>query len=105
MKAFTEKVIKIIQNIPSGQVMTYGQIAKLADSPRGARQVVRILHSMSEKYNLPWYRVVNIRGEISLANEAFEQQKWLLEDEGVEFISNRVISLKEYQFYPDIDEG
>ncbi|MFC0471513.1 MGMT family protein [Halalkalibacter kiskunsagensis] len=54
-----EKVLDIIKHIPVGKVMTYGQIAKFAGSPRAARQVVRILHSMIRKYNLPWHRVVN----------------------------------------------
>lgn len=53
MKAFTMKAIQVIQNIPSGKVMTYGQIAAQAGSPRGARQVARLLHSMSAKYELP----------------------------------------------------
>lgn len=43
---FTERAVAIIKQIPEGKVMTYGQIAELAGSPRGARQVVRILHSM-----------------------------------------------------------
>lgn len=45
---FTERAVAIIKQIPEGKVMTYGQIADLAGSPRGARQVVRILHSMSK---------------------------------------------------------
>ena len=65
MNLFTERVIRIIQGIPAGQVMTYGQVAAAAGSPRGARQVVRVLHSMSEKYELPWHRIINVQGEIS----------------------------------------
>lgn len=45
---FTERAVAIIKQIPEGKVMTYGQIAGLAGSPQGARQVVRILHSMSK---------------------------------------------------------
>ena len=52
MNPFTERVIQIIKSIPAGKVMTYGQIAKEAGSPRGARQVVRILHTMSAKHKL-----------------------------------------------------
>ena len=61
MNPFTERVINIIKSIPIGKVMSYGQIAKVAGSPRGARQVVRILHSMSEKHKLPWHRVINAK--------------------------------------------
>lgn len=102
MKPFTEQVIKIIQQIPAGKVMTYGQIAKVAGSPRAARQVVRILHSMSEKYKLPWHRVINSKGEIGLKDdELFMVQKLSLESEGIHFQSKNSINLNRYQYHPD----
>lgn len=102
MERFTEQVIHIIQRIPSGKVMAYGQIAKCAGSPRGARQVVRILHSMSENYQLPWHRVINSKGEIGIkSEEGFINQKMMLEEEGVRFISANRINLEEYRFNPD----
>ncbi|WP_193750905.1 MGMT family protein [Bacillus coahuilensis] len=58
MTEFTERTLMIISEIPKGKVMTYGQVAYMAGSPKAARQVVRILHSMSEKYHLLWHRVV-----------------------------------------------
>ncbi|WP_099353456.1 MGMT family protein [Fredinandcohnia onubensis] len=101
MKPFTESVIRIIKQIPSGKVMTYGQIAKLAGSPRGARQVVRILHSMSKKYNLPWFRVINSKGEIAIADEETRAaQVIFLKDEGIEVV-NGIIDLKKYQYHPE----
>ncbi|PLR95133.1 MGMT family protein [Bacillus sp. T33-2] len=100
MSTFTELVIAIIKEIPEGRVMTYGQIARLAGSPRGARQVVRILHSMSHKYNLPWHRVINSKGEIGLRDdESFHVQKLSLESEGIEFIDERTINLQAYQYH------
>lgn len=64
--------------------MTYGQIASLAGSPRGARQVVRILHSLSRIHELPWHRVVNIKGEVAITNEeARVMQIYLLQNENV----------------------
>ncbi|WP_407270517.1 MGMT family protein [Radiobacillus sp. PE A8.2] len=97
MEEFTKHVLVIIKGIPVGKVMTYGQIAKLAGSPRAARQVVRILHSLSDKYQLPWHRVVNRNGEISIADEEVARiQRWNLEGEGIEFDNNRV-SLADYQ--------
>ncbi|MGM7722746.1 MGMT family protein [Metabacillus sp. Hm71] len=105
MLSFTERVIKIIQKIPPGKVMTYGQIASLAGSPRGARQVVRILHSMSAKYQLPWHRVINAKGEIAFHDEEmFLSQKEFLEDEGVMFKHNHIVDLKKYQFHPLLDD-
>lgn len=102
MTSFTESVIKVIQSIPSGKVMTYGQIARAAGSPRAARQVVRILHSMSEKYNLPWHRVINSKGEIGINDEElFFTQKTLLEEEGIEFKSEKSVSLEQFLWKMD----
>ncbi|KAA0546231.1 MGMT family protein [Bacillus sp. BGMRC 2118] len=101
MKDFTKKTIKIIRHIPTGKVMTYGQIAALAGSPRGARQVVRILHSMSKNYQLPWHRVVNAKGEIALQDEeGVYTQKLLLEREGIEFTESGRIDLDKYRYHP-----
>lgn len=98
MTAFTENCLRIIQSIPAGYVMTYGQIAKEAGSPRGARQVVRILHSMSDKYNLPWHRVMNAKGELPrIAGNGPHLQKNLLESEGVEVSSDFKIDLEKYR--------
>lgn len=96
MTEFTEQVIAIIKNIPQGQVMTYGQIAAYANNPRGARQVSRILHSMSDKHQLPWHRVINSKGGISLTGEAGYIQGQMLSNEGIEVI-NKKINLKKYQ--------
>ena len=101
MKPFTENVMRIIKQIPPGQVMTYGQIARLAGSPRGARQVVRVLHSMSKKYNLPWFRVINSKGEISLTDkETRAAQAIFLEEEGIK-VANGLVDLKKYQYHPE----
>ncbi|MFC4024247.1 MGMT family protein [Oceanobacillus longus] len=98
MTPFTERAIRIIKQIPKGQVMTYGQIAKVAGSPRASRQVVRILHSMSNKHKLPWHRVINAKGQIAIKDkEAWMEQKLLLEDEGIEVSDTGYIDLKEYQ--------
>jgi methylated-DNA-protein-cysteine methyltransferase related protein len=98
---FTERVINIIQNIPEGKVMTYGQIAGLAGSPRAARQVVRILHSMSKKYHLPWHRVINAKGQVAIKDEAtYNEQILNLEAEGVEVGIHDQIDLEKYQWNP-----
>jgi methylated-DNA-protein-cysteine methyltransferase-like protein len=102
MKPFTEQVVKIIQNIPAGNVMTYGQIAELAGSSRGARQVVRILHALSKKYELPWHRVVNAKGEIAIRDdESRSMQAFFLQSEGVVVDDNGIIELDSYRFIPD----
>jgi len=90
MTEFTKVVLEIIENIPYGKVMTYGQIATYAGSPRGARQVSRILHSMSAKYGLPWHRVINSKGGISLTGEPGFTQGELLSQEGIEVINKKI---------------
>ncbi|MFC5471037.1 MGMT family protein [Cohnella suwonensis] len=102
MLPFTERVVNIIRGIPEGRVMTYGQIAEVAGSARGARQVVRILHSLSEKHGLPWHRVVNAKGEIALQDEEGRySQRMYLESEGVEIGFGGRIDLDEYRFIPE----
>lgn len=102
MTPFTEQVIRIIQSIPEGKVMTYGGVARAAGSPRGARQVVRILHSMSRKYKLPWHRVINAKGMIALTeDESNSLQKLYLQEEGIIFNEKGVVDLKQYQYDPE----
>lgn len=99
MTPFTKRVIEIIHHIPPGKVMTYGQIAGMAGSPRAARQVVRILHSMSRNYKLPWHRVINSKGEIAIKNEElYHEQIAVLESEGVEVSRKGTVDLKKYQW-------
>ncbi|WP_342417684.1 MGMT family protein [Paenibacillus sp. FSL R10-2782] len=99
MQPFTARVLKIIKFIPEGRIMTYGQIAAEAGSPRGARQVVRILHTLSSKHRLPWHRVVNRLGEIALQDdEGASLQRLLLEAEGIQFMKNGRISLGKYLY-------
>jgi len=91
---FTKNVIDLIQSIPKSKVLTYGRIAKLAGNPQAARQVSWILHSSTKKYNLPWHRVINSKGLISLKTESEKQdQKFLLLKEGVNFCGEYQIDL------------
>lgn len=92
MDPFSVRVVETIRRIPRGLVATYCQVAALAGNPRAARQVVRILHSCSAKEDLPWHRVVNARGTISLSSgRGYELQRARLEHEGVAFgIGDRI---------------
>lgn len=76
-----------VMRIPSGSVATYGQIARVADLPGRARQVGYALHALPDGSPVPWQRVVNARGEISLSTlgGGAEGQRRLLRAEGVEF--------------------
>lgn len=97
MNPFTKRVIQIIQTIPAGRVMTYGQVAAAAGNPRSARQVVRILHTMSQKHALPWHRIINAKGEISFTEN---HQRDHLEAEGIEFGLTGKIDLTHYRWFP-----
>ncbi|MFC5650075.1 MGMT family protein [Paenibacillus solisilvae] len=102
MKPFTQEVVNVIKGIPAGYVMTYGQIAQQAGSPRGARQVVRILHSLSAKHDLPWHRVVNAKGEIVIKDdEGRFSQTYYLQEEGVLLSEAGLVDLEKYKYHPD----
>jgi methylated-DNA-protein-cysteine methyltransferase-like protein len=97
MQAYTRAVIEIIKRIPEGRVCTYGRIGLMAGQPNGARQVARIIHSMSRKHDLPWHRIVNAKGFISLPRaRGYDRQKTLLQGEGVQFDENDWIDLNKY---------
>lgn len=98
---FTLKVKTLITMVPEGMVTTYGLIAASAGNPRAARQVARILHSCSRKDNLPWHRIVNRNGQISLKPyEGYDVQKQLLEKEGVFFDQNGTIDFDQFLWSP-----
>lgn len=97
MTQFTEEVLVIIKRIPYGRVMSYGQVAMFAGNIRGARQVVRILHSMADKYNLPWHRIISSKGKISITDERYAAtQRELLILEGVEVSEDGYIDISIY---------
>ncbi|MFX0041916.1 MAG: MGMT family protein [Candidatus Hodarchaeota archaeon] len=96
-ETLSERIKQLIKQIPSGKVATYGQIASFAGNPRAARQVAWILHSCSRKDNLPWHRVINSKGRISLPKDGgYEMQKKLLEIEGIVFNEDDFINLDIY---------
>jgi len=95
--SFSGRVKQLIKQIPPGKVATYGQIAAYAGNPRASRQVAWILHSSSRKDDLPWHRVINRKGRISLPlYRGYETQKNLLEIEGIVFKEDQSIDLDIY---------
>ena len=83
MKDTTSRIIEQILAVPKGKVSSYRDIAARAGLPNGARQTVRVLHSMSEKFSLPWHRIIRSDGRIALEGEGRELQITLLHGEGV----------------------
>ncbi len=101
---FSLNVVEIIKKIPSGKVTTYGTVALLAGSPRAAREVGYLLHSLTEKHNLPWQRVINKKGYISIRGGDINlknMQKLLLEKEGVEVSEDFMVDLEKYGWFGD----
>lgn len=80
---FPQRVWQIVASIPEGFVTTYGDVARLAGSPRAARQVGGVLKRLPEGSTLPWHRVVNRHGAISLTGPDLQRQRQALLAEGV----------------------
>ena len=95
---FPQRVWQIIASIPEGYVTTYGDVAKLAGSPRAARQVGGVLKRLPEGSTLPWYRVVNRHGMISLSGPDLKRQRQALLAEGVQVSGKGEIDLQKYRW-------
>lgn len=98
LDSFRQKVFHIIAAIPYGQVTTYGEIAQLIGSPRAARQVGGVLKRLPEGSALPWHRVINRHGEISLTGDDYLRQKKALAAEGVHVDVAGRIDLQQYRW-------
>jgi len=81
-----DAILAVVQSIPPGKVATYGQIAALANLPGRARLVGTVLKKLPPDSGVPWHRVVNAKGEISLRGDGVSvtEQALLLADEGVQ---------------------
>jgi methylated-DNA-protein-cysteine methyltransferase-like protein len=96
-----DAIVDVILRIPRGKVATYGQIARLAGLPGRARLVVWTLNSHRKHSELPWHRIINARGAISLPHgKGYEVQKELLLAEGVLFGVDDHIDLSRFQWVP-----
>jgi methylated-DNA-protein-cysteine methyltransferase related protein len=87
-----EMLFLALAQIPPGRVMTYGELAKRAGMPNGARLVGKILSELPKGSGLPWHRVINAQGKLSfpLDSKAYEIQKTLLVQEGIEFVRDKI---------------
>lgn len=96
----------VIAEVPEGRVVTYGQVAALAGLPRHARQVGYALHALPEGSDVPWQRVVNARGEVSLRAEPGREglQRAILESEGVDFDTAGRIDLRRFRWEPEDED-
>lgn len=100
-----QRIYAVVKKIPRGKVATYGQIAALACMPRHARQAGYALAATPEGVKIPWHRVINAQGRISMRMRHWDSgsddlQRILLEAEGVSFDRTGKVSLEEFQWRP-----
>jgi methylated-DNA-protein-cysteine methyltransferase-like protein len=89
------RVYAIVRRVPRGRVVTYGQVARALGAPGAARTVGWAMHVSPE--SVPWHRVVNARGEISLRpTTGYHEQRARLKAEGVRFNRAGRIDLEKY---------
>src|ERR1044071_8590719 len=99
-----EKIYRIALKIPSGKVMTYGQIARLLEDRYSPRLVGWAMHATPQDgRDIPWHRVINSKGGISTGRVIIAEpqlQRYLLEAEGVVFDERGHCDLSVYQWSP-----
>lgn len=105
MKTFYGKVYDIVKQIPFGKVTSYGHIALLIGKPNAARAVGYALKAipLELKDEIPWHRVINSKGEISIKNKpgADILQKKNLEEEGIVFENGSKVDLNKFGWFPN----
>lgn len=100
---FYDLVWEFVRRVPRGRVVTYGQVALELGAPAAARAVGYALHNVPADTDVPWWRVINARGAISLKGRGAnaDLQRALLEREGVPFDADGRTDLRAYRWWPD----
>lgn len=95
--SFYEAVWALVRRVPRGKVVTYGQVASWLGSPRAARAVGYAMFNVHDP-DVPWQRVINSQGRISIGGALHrpELQRQLLEAEGVDFDAEGRVDLKRH---------
>lgn len=91
--SFNEEVYNIVKQIPEGYVISYGQIARLIGRPQCSRMVGQAMFHAPERLHLPCHRVVNSQGRLA---PFWEEQRTLLEQEGIAFRKNGCVDLDKH---------
>ena len=101
------RILAVVRRIPRGRVATYGQIAALAGLVRQPRLVGYALHALPSTTTVPWHRVINARGMVSLraAGGPSLTQRMRLEREGVVFDQRGRVSLERFRWQPSSNAG
>lgn len=102
--SWKKAVWQVVQGIPRGHVLTYGEVARLAGKARWARRVSQAMRRTPRGVSLPWHRVVNAQGKISFPADShgYTEQKDRLQEEGVVFLDGK-IDLDRYGYRGALD--
>jgi methylated-DNA-protein-cysteine methyltransferase-like protein len=97
-----QRIYAVVRRIPEGRVATYGQVASLAGLAGHARQVGYALHALPDGTAVPWHRVVNANGGISLRSMPGGElvQRGLLEREGIRLDPRGRVPLARVRWLP-----
>jgi methylated-DNA-protein-cysteine methyltransferase-like protein len=101
-RALFPRVYDIVRQVPRGKVTTYGDVAQLVGQGCDARLVGYAMANCPD--DVPWQRVINAQGKISLQGEAAQKQRMRLEAEGITFDQRGKIDLKRYRWAGPGDE-
>lgn len=98
MNAFYRRIYRVVRHVPRGRVATYGVVARLAGRPGAARTVGWALSALADDNDVPWWRIVNATGRISVSsrNHSDVVQRALLLREGVKFAPGGAIALSQF---------
>ena len=103
-RTWAKQVWKVVGEIPPGHVLTYGDVARFSGMPRAARRVSQAMGWAPRSLKVPWHRVINAQGKISIPADSpwHEKQKDLLQEEGVVFLNGKV-DLKKFGYQGAVD--
>lgn len=106
MSDFTTSVHDAVRSVPSGRVSSYGAIAELAGHPGAARAVGAVLRSLEPDEDVPWWRVISARGELTIprAGHGRRLQRELLADEGVLIGDDGRVDMARFAWPDDMED-
>lgn len=90
----------LVRQVPKGKVSTYGQVAKQAGEKYSSQQVGAVMRRLPDDSDVPWHRIIGSKGEIKerSGQKGHAEQRRLLEEEGVIFLADHKVDLKQYQY-------
>lgn len=105
---FRSRVLDLVRAVPRGRVASYGDIAALAGSPRAARGVGAALQGLGDEADVPWWRIVNRSGRLTIPPDHGLRalQRALLERERVRFTPEGAVDMERHRWAgPGVEAG